>query len=145
MFQCQKTNTHFVRELQPVCDLQAIEKKFKVGGYASIVSIFILVISLDLFLFLFLCMYQSSQYLCTNFYHIQLREMNENGNEFCYIKQLLLSVFEALFFFSCEMPLIEALTSFFFFFFFLLAHSESFPCRCGLCDEEVAEGGRASL
>ncbi|XP_070777460.1 histone-lysine N-methyltransferase 2B [Enoplosus armatus] len=34
---CEETNnTHFVREQQPVCDLQAMEKKFKVGGYTSI-------------------------------------------------------------------------------------------------------------
>ncbi|XP_044028577.1 histone-lysine N-methyltransferase 2B isoform X2 [Siniperca chuatsi] len=34
---CQETNnTHFVREQQPVCDLQAIEKKFKGGNYTSI-------------------------------------------------------------------------------------------------------------
>lgn len=55
--------------------------------------------------------------------HVQQRKINEN------------SVFEGLFFF-----LIEALTSF----FDLLTHSESFPCGCRLCDEEVAEGGRVS-
>lgn len=39
VFQCQETNnTLFVREWQPVCDLQAMEKKFKAGGYTSIVS-----------------------------------------------------------------------------------------------------------
>ncbi|XP_051245478.1 histone-lysine N-methyltransferase 2B isoform X2 [Dicentrarchus labrax] len=34
---CQETdNTHFVRVQQPVCDLQAMEKKFNAGGYTSI-------------------------------------------------------------------------------------------------------------
>ncbi|XP_068431284.1 histone-lysine N-methyltransferase 2B isoform X2 [Clinocottus analis] len=30
------TNTQFLREQQPVCDLQAVDKKFKEGGYTSI-------------------------------------------------------------------------------------------------------------
>ncbi|XP_073338890.1 histone-lysine N-methyltransferase 2B isoform X2 [Pagrus major] len=34
---CNDTNsTHSVREQQPVCDLQAMKKKFKAGGYTSI-------------------------------------------------------------------------------------------------------------
>ncbi|XP_068189928.1 histone-lysine N-methyltransferase 2B isoform X2 [Antennarius striatus] len=34
---CQETNnTHFLREQQPVCDLQAMERKLKSGGYTSI-------------------------------------------------------------------------------------------------------------
>ncbi|XP_035536779.1 histone-lysine N-methyltransferase 2B isoform X3 [Morone saxatilis] len=34
---CQETdNTHFIRVQEPVCDLQAMEKKFNVGGYTSI-------------------------------------------------------------------------------------------------------------
>ncbi|XP_059205584.1 histone-lysine N-methyltransferase 2B isoform X2 [Centropristis striata] len=34
---CQETNdTQFFREQQPVCDLQAVEKKFRGGGYTSI-------------------------------------------------------------------------------------------------------------
>ncbi|KAI3358673.1 hypothetical protein L3Q82_015076 [Scortum barcoo] len=33
---CQQINAHFVGEKQPVCDLRAMEKKFKAGGYTSI-------------------------------------------------------------------------------------------------------------
>ncbi|KAE8281926.1 Histone-lysine N-methyltransferase 2B [Larimichthys crocea] len=33
---CQETDTCSVREQQPVCDLQAMEKKFERGGYTSI-------------------------------------------------------------------------------------------------------------
>lgn len=34
---CQKSNiTAFIREHQPVCDLQAVERKFKWGGYTSV-------------------------------------------------------------------------------------------------------------
>lgn len=38
MFQCRETNdSGFVREQHPVCDLQAVEMKFKGGGYTKIV------------------------------------------------------------------------------------------------------------
>lgn len=38
-FQCQEVNTTpAVQEQQHVCDLKAVEKKFKGGGYASVVS-----------------------------------------------------------------------------------------------------------
>lgn len=41
VFQCQEpNNTQSFREQHPVCDLQAMEKKFKSGGYASIVSVY---------------------------------------------------------------------------------------------------------
>ncbi|XP_030596227.1 histone-lysine N-methyltransferase 2B isoform X2 [Archocentrus centrarchus] len=33
---CQKSNLTFIREHQPVCDLQAVERKFKWGGYTSV-------------------------------------------------------------------------------------------------------------
>ncbi|KAM9340231.1 histone-lysine N-methyltransferase 2B [Symphorus nematophorus] len=35
---CQETNNTHFREQQPVCDLQAMERKFKGGGYTSIKS-----------------------------------------------------------------------------------------------------------
>lgn len=55
VFQCRETNnTQFVREQQPVCDLQAVERKFQEGGYTSIVSIFLL-INTARTVFLFLC------------------------------------------------------------------------------------------
>lgn len=38
-FQCQEENmSQFIVEQQPVCDLQAVEKKFKSGSYTSVVS-----------------------------------------------------------------------------------------------------------
>lgn len=41
VFQCRETNdSGFVREQRPVCDLQAMEMKFKGGGYTSIVRFF---------------------------------------------------------------------------------------------------------
>lgn len=61
-FQCQEANNSgFVIEQLPVCDLQVMEKKFKGGGYASIVSLF----------FIIICKLQEINH------HIQFSEMNE--------------------------------------------------------------------